>query len=183
MGSAAPETTAEKLVWLDKIAGTKQALVTSTYLPGVAQQTSGYLSIYYLEWEDGDFIVKGKWPEAMSGYPHGGAPEAVSITDWFGPAPTIYAEGASSGQGYDCTYFELTELRRDAPKSVALVRLSYSNEGAVESGATIIDGKIVAIVPGKSFTIRYTGSRNFTETWTRKGGRYVLPHETRMKTC
>ena len=170
--------TAEKLLLI----GNRAVLVTSTNFPNGSHGTIGYLGVYYLSAVGNGFTVEGKWPEAVSGHGHGGQPNPWSITERFGKVKSIYSEAGWSGQGYTCSGFALTELAPDAPRSVAWVPIYYDDLGA-ENGVTKIEGKIAKIVPGKSFVVRYTGSRTFSETWTRKGNEYVLQGNTRMKTC
>jgi hypothetical protein len=170
--------TAEKLLWIDD----RAVLVTSTYFPGGTHGTIGYLDVYYLAAAGDGFSVKGKWPEAVSGNGHGGEPNPWSITDRFGAIKSIYSEAGWSGQGYSCSSFKVTELAPGAPRSVAVVPIYYDDLGT-ENGVTKIEGRITKIVPDRSFTVRYTGRRTFSETWTRKGNKYVLKGETRMETC
>src|SRR6188768_3257946 len=169
---------AEKLV----VNGDNTILITSNSYYMACRSCAGSLGIYYLKRRKNGFAVTGQWPDAVQGGGMGMEPYEWSVTRRFGDLPMIYSEAGGMGGGYSCSGFALTELTPDAPRSVAWVPIYYDDLGA-ENGVTKIEGKIAKIVPGKSFVVRYTGSRTFSETWTRKGNEYVLQGNTRMKTC
>lgn len=173
------ETEAKKLIWL----GDTAILITTTTYKDASHGTEGKLGIYYLKAAGAGFTVTGKWPDAVLGNGFGGPADFWVIARRFGPLPVLYSEAGFMGQGYTCTWFELTELAPDEPKSLASVPIYYDDTGALEEGGIVIEGKITTIVPGKSFTVHYTGARTFTETWVRHGDDYVLRGKTRMKEC
>jgi len=109
----------------------------------------------------------------------------VSVSTKFGPLPMIVAEGGGTWQGYSCDLVRLVELTPTGPRELADIP-TYYDDSAVNPDAnkgTTLTGKIANIQSGKSFDVVYSGSRNFTETWVRRGDKYALAGETRMLSC
>lgn len=172
-------TKAAKLIWQ----GDRAVLITVTEAEGACHACSGSLGIYYLAAVGDGFRVTGKFPEAVPGNGYGGAPSKWEISDKFGPVAVIYSEAGWTGQGYTCTSFTLTELA-DKPAKLATVPIFYDDRDTGSDDAKgMIDGKLAAIEPGKSFTVHYTGAHTFDETWRVGGSQYRLAGASRMLTC
>ena len=64
-----------------------------------------------------------------------------------------------------------------------LVTFMTVYEDSTRAGGESIEGKIADIVPGQSFAVRFSGSREFTSTYVRRGGRYVLASGEALEGC
>lgn len=139
---------------------------------------AGALAVHYLRAVGDKFEVTGAWPDAATGAGWGAAPK-WKITNLFTSFPAIYEEGAGGGQGYTCASANLIELAPAGPVTSGPIRLHYDNDGAVtdNQAKVSIDGKIVNLKKDVSFDIAYTGSQSFTESWVKRGGRFVLQGE------
>jgi hypothetical protein len=173
-------TKAGKLLWQ----GDHAVLITVTESEDACHACSGSLGIYYLVARDGAFRVTGKFPKAVPGNGYGQPPNTWSVSEKFGPVPVIYSEAGWMGQGFSCMNFRLTELRADKPVEVANVPIFYddSDTGYPDHKGQL-EGKFGPIVPGKSFTLNFTGFKRFSQIWVRKGDIYVLSGADRMETC
>ncbi|MEO5868017.1 MAG: hypothetical protein ABIS14_00385 [Sphingomonas sp.] len=172
-------TTPAKLVWH----GDTAFLITSSAVKDGCHACSGSLGIYYLKADGARFAVTGKFPHAVEGQGFGAPPSGWSVSDRFGPSPVLYSEGGYTGQGYTCTSFDLTEFGADKPVKLVTVPIHYDNSDVGDGPAESIDGKIASIEPGKSFTVHYSGSSAFDETYLRSPTGFTLRGRTRMKTC
>ncbi|WP_375194918.1 SHOCT domain-containing protein [Sphingobium sp.] len=155
-------------------------LLTSTEIAEGCHACTGAIGVYYLERRGEGFAVKGKWPQAISGWGWGAAPADWSVTDKFTSYPAIYAEGGFTAQGYTCGSATITELRPDGPVTSDLITLSYSNGGAVmDNGMTMggeaereLNGRITHIVRDQGFDVVVPGEP-IREHYVRKGNRFV----------
>lgn len=150
---------------------------------------SGAVAITYLKTEGDGFTVSGKWPTLVRGTGWGAEPD-WKVTDAYTPYPAIYVEAGWSGQGYSCESAIITELTPDAPVQSDPIRLSSSNEGAVDpdTGKTMggeplsnLTGTIADVVKGKSIAVRASGTATFVERYAYRDGKFVpLQKESRL---
>lgn len=146
-------------------------LVSQGHVPDASHADSGYVAVHYLTAADAGFTVARAFPEAVKSGSFGEMSE-MAVSSKFGDLPVIYTEGGGTWQGYTCGWTTLTELRPDGPKELVTFMDSYEDGNSDEGGSTA--GKIADIVPGRSFTVTFTGARNFTAIYIRRGDRYVL---------
>lgn len=171
IGEEDVEFTPGKLVWTDDGA----ILISEGRVRDFAHVSSGKLAVHYLRPEGGSFVlVKAFVPAVETGSM--GAMSEWGVSSAFGDRPMIYAEGGGTWQGYTCASTELVELRAGGPARVALIPTTYDNSGSIvdDAAAVSYDGKILNIVKGRSFDVRYTGSKRFTDHYVLRGGSYVL---------
>jgi hypothetical protein len=147
-------------------------LVNEGRISDAAHVDAGTVAVHYLRRAGSGFAVARAFPEAVVSGSNGAMAE-MAVSDKFSDLPVIYAQGGGTWQGYTCSWTTLTELRPDGPAELVRFMDGYSNAGAVEGGAESSEGKIADIVPGRSFTVRFTGTRAFTATYVRRGGKYV----------
>ena len=109
-----------------------------------------------------------------------GNPPDWTISKDFGEYPVVISKTAGVWQGYRCGSTTLTELRPDGPFDLAQFHSDYSNSGAIrgESEPESVDGEVGNIVAGKSFEVRYYGTRSFVHRYVRKGETFVLTDDT-----
>jgi hypothetical protein len=176
-GTQAVITKAERLVQLPF----GVALLTTTARPDACHACAGFVGVYYLKDEGGQFKVTGKWPEAVSGWGWGNVPEWRLSNDYT-VNPAVVASGTDGNQGYFCGGTSITELTVKGPVT-SFIATSATNEGAVDpdSGADMggnplktLEGKIVGVQKGKSLQVKVTGTDSFTESYAMKGGKFVL---------
>lgn len=133
----------------------------------------GTLGLFYLRETPGPkFEEVRRWPDAVAGGTMGNPPQWKIRTD-FADRPVIEATGGGVWQGYGCDTTTLTELTASGPKLLATFASGYSSEGAEGDAGQIYDGTIVNVVRGRSFDVRFTGTRTITEHYVRKGAEYV----------
>lgn len=148
-------------------------LVSEGRVADAAHVDSGYVGAFYLRADGTGFALAKAYPEAVKSGSFGQMSE-IAVSAKFSDLPVVYAQGGGTWQGYTCSWTTLTELRPEGPAELVSFMDSYSNEGAVEDGGESTSGKIADIVPGRSFNVRFTGSRTFTASYVRRGNRYVL---------
>lgn len=134
---------------------------------------NGTLGLFYLrEIAGAKFEEVRRWPDAVAGGTMGNPPRWEIRSD-IADRPVIEATGGGVWQGYGCDTTTLTELTTEGPKLLATFASGYSSEGAEGDAGQIYDGTIVNVVRGRSFDVRFTGTRTLTEHYVRKGAEYV----------
>jgi hypothetical protein len=183
------ETTSPvQLIWQ----GDRAVLITKTEITQGCHYCGGSLGIYYLKPAGDTFTVVGKFPRATLLGSFGQAPE-WSVSNTFGPVPTLVARNGAGGQGYACGSIELTELAADRPRKLVKVTAEYVDTGdglRPNPGSFQLEGQIGKIVPGKSFTMSYTGIKvgtaglqNFSETYVRTAKGYAVVGKSKLQPC
>jgi hypothetical protein len=172
--------------------GDRAILITKTELAQGCHYCGGSLGIYYLKAAGDTFTVVGRFPRATLPGSFGRAPE-WSVSNAFGPVPTLVVRNGTGGQGYSCGSIELTELAADRPRTLVKVTADYDGTGGgprPNPGSFQLAGEMGKIVPGTSFTMTYTGIRvgtagpqNFSETYVRTATGYALPGKSRLQPC
>lgn len=155
-------------------------LVSGGEVPDASHADSGYVAAHYLRADGDAFAVTRAFPDAVKSGSNGALTE-MSVSGKFGPLPVIYAQGGGTWQGYTCAWTTLTELRAAGPSELVTFMTVY--EDSTRAGGESIEGKIADIVPGQSFAVRFSGSREFTSTYVRRGGRYVLASGEALEGC
>ena len=186
-GEHGSETRAAGLIWR----GDRAILITTTEIAQGCHYCGGSLGIYYLAPAGEGFAVTGKYPRATLPGSFGRAP-IWSVSDAFGPGPTLVARNGTGGQGYACGSIELTELAAERPRKLVRVTADYDGTGdgpRPNPGSYQLKGEMGAIVPGKSFTMDYTGIRvgtgpqKFSETYVRTATGYALNGKSKLQPC
>ncbi len=177
-------TRSEQLIRL----GDRAVLITSTQLKQGCHYCAGWLGIYYLKPAGDSFTVTGRFPHAVDG--SGGAP-AWTVSDRFGSL-AIESKSGSGGQGYVCNWLELVDFPPEGPRKLVKVTVDFDETGPgpdIIPGSLQVSGKIGDIVPGKSFTVDYsgikvaTGKQRFSETYRRTATGYARVGKSRVESC
>lgn len=169
------------LVWV----GDRAVLISPGENLDECHACTGALAIHYLEPAGDSFRVTGSWPALVKGAGYGKPPSDWRVTDQFAEYPVLIEEGGYTAQGCTSGGITLTELRPERPVRSARIPTIYSNQSGfgADNGAEI-EGEIANIDKGASFDVVYSGSRDFTETWIRRGDSFELRGgETRMPIC
>lgn len=147
---------------------------------------SGAIGIHYLKLQGSGLAVKRSWPLQMKGGSFGAPPSDWKLRRDLGRNLYITTEGGFTGQGQTCASLLLTELTPERPISRGRVSTYYSNEGAIteDDKKTQWTGRIIQIVPDRSFNVTYTGSDHFTEHYQLQGEEYRRQAKSRFEdTC
>ena len=144
---------------------------------------AGTLAVHYLDPVGDGFALRGEWLSG-GGRDDWGQPPDWRISTEISTRPMLRTEGGGGNQGIFCTDASFFEFTDDGPRRVAQVPLGYSNAGAVGEGPTEIEGRIVDVRRDRSFLVRYSGSRTFSERWVRRGPVYrPSGGETQLPRC
>lgn len=165
---------------VDNVAATERAarLIDTPFGPVLLTEVNstetchacvGYVGAYYLKEVNGQFEVTARYPTALSSWGWGTAPEGWRVVDTFTQYPALYAEGGYVNQGYATSGAAVVELTPSGPKTSA-IDLGSDNSGAVDNGATSIEGHIANIAKGRSFDVVFTGTCSGTQRYTLQGG-------------
>jgi hypothetical protein len=120
------------------------------------------------------YLASGKsYPDTVQGGSIGAFGE-WSVDDRFSAYPVIVSSAGGTGQGYTCSTTQLTELRPEGPTKLVSFKDHFDNDGVPGAKPEAIDGKVVAVERGRGFTVQFTGTRQFTAVYTRKGNSYDL---------
>lgn len=177
-----------RLVWM----GDRAVLISPGEIADACHGCYGSLAIHYLRPSGDGFEVEGEWLERAGGSSFGAAGSNWGVSDRFGPHPVVYAESGFTGQGYTCTVMTMTELAPREPIQSDAVPIHMDNAGAVldETGRTgggdplrEVSGEIVDVAKGRGFTVRFTGTERFDETYVYRGGRFVRTSGESRATC
>jgi len=146
----------------------------------------GTIGIHYLTPKGDRFEVSGAWPTQIGGAAWGAPTNDMSISRNFSSYPVVMSEFGDMNQG--CSYggVSLTELRPEEPSRWGSVRTGFSNANPYSEGDRIknVSGEITDIQKDRSFKVVYKGDDSFTETYVRRGSKFVLTaKETRMPVC
>lgn len=164
----------------------RSALVSTGASDCTGQACSGRNTIHYLRREGARYAVDGEWLDVGASGVVGNPATRWGRTDAIADDPVLYTEGGGVWQGHSCSYASLTQLTATGPVEIARLPVHYSNGGAAEDAAAIVtlSGSIVAAVKGREFTVRYTGSRDFSEKYVRNAdGQYLPAAASRMSPC
>ena len=167
--AAAPQgvVTGEKLTTAKTIdTSFGQVRIEEVGLKDGAHVEGGRLAVTYL--------ASGKsYPDAVQGGSFGAFGQ-WSVDERFSAYPVIVSSAGGTGQGYTCSTTQLTELRPEGPAKLVSFKDHFDNDGGPGGKSESIDGKIVAVERDRGFTVQFTGTRQFTAIYTRKGNSYDL---------
>lgn len=169
-----------------ELGGGRIALISTGALRDAGHAEDGLNAVHYLMRVRGRLRVTERWFGLGAGGSHGVSATRWGMTRALSRWPVLYTEGGGTWQGCTVTVATLTELRPAGPIDVAGFPTGFDNGGMVERPrAQRVDGAIAAAIPDRSFTVRYSGSMRFSETYARTGNRYRLSRrrESRMPGC
>jgi len=163
------------------------ALFSTGILRFAGHPSDGLNAVHYLARRGRRLVVLGGWFGIGASGSNGEAAARWGVTRALSRFPAIYSEGGGSWQGCRVKFAVLTELRRAGPVDVTdLLPVYYSNAGMVgEENAETVEGTLSSAIPNRSFTVRYSGTMRFSETYVRTGEGYRLAgaRESRVPGC
>lgn len=169
------------------LGGGRIALVTTGISVEGGHSSPGVNAVHYLAREGGRLRVTGRWFGVGVDGSDGRSATRWAVSRALSRRPVVYLEGGGVWQGCRVAFATLTELRPAGPVDVADFPVGYSDvdTGWTNSGRAV-EGALASAVPDRSFTVRYTGSMRFIETYTRSaGGAYRLAggRESQVPAC
>ena len=147
--------------------------------PDASHAQSGEIDVSYLR-KTGDGTVVAKHFPATVRLGSFGSMSDWSVDNRFARYPVIVSNGGGTWQGQTCSWTVLTELRPEGPVELVSFENSYDNSGYIgddnenSEKATSVESEIDGIEKDKSFTVRFTGTQNFTARYVRQGDKYRL---------
>ncbi len=158
-------------------------LLSGGSLVDAGHSDGGINAVHYLRDQEGGWqLITGSQNIGSTGTV-GNPATAWAFTDKLGRNPYLITSGGGVWQGCMIENTTVTELT----PAGAVDRGTFTS--AMSSGAGIgqteqeYNGEIVAAVPDKSFTVRYTGSEKFDQTFERKGDSYQIVGKDRVPGC
>ncbi len=146
----------------------------------------GVLGIFYLAESEGQFAVKGRWPDFVSGSIMGNPPEWEVRND-VSDHPVVVSTAGGVWQGYSCASMSLIELGSEGPRQIAEFPSQYDDSGAKggDQLVTGIEGRLQNPVKNVRFEVGYEGTRSFTHRYIRTPeGKYALEeNDDSVPTC
>ncbi|WP_427791696.1 hypothetical protein [Brevundimonas diminuta] len=169
------------------LSDTRVALVSTGANDCTGQACSGMNAVHYLGHDAGEprypYSLQGEWLDVGAAGVVGNPALRWGWTTAMGEHPVLYTEAGGVWQGRACGQAVLTELTPEGPVEIASLQIYFSDADA-EDGDTGVEGVISAAEKGRSFTVSYSGSSDFTETYRRgPDGRYRLDGKSRVPAC
>lgn len=159
------------------------ALLSVGSLEDAGHSEGGVNAIHYLMGSPTGWVKQGEWIGLGATGTVGNGATSWAFTGLLGANPYLVTAGGGVWQGCLISSAVVTELTPDGPVD----RGSFTD--AMGSGAGIgqteqgYDGQIVAAVPGKSFTVGYTGTKAFRQQYVLKDGKYALVGKDKVPGC
>ncbi|MEN5147035.1 hypothetical protein [Brevundimonas diminuta] len=169
------------------LSDTRVALISTGANECTGQACSGMNAVHYLDHEAGapryPYSLQGEWLDVGAAGVVGNAALRWGWTTAIADNPVLYTEAGGVWQGRACGQAVLTELTSDGPVEIANLQIYFSDASGDESDGDV-EGVIVSAEQGRSFTVSYSGSARFTETYRRGAdGRYHLDGQSRVPAC
>ncbi|SPU46935.1 hypothetical protein [Brevundimonas diminuta] len=169
------------------LSDTRVALVSTGANECTGQACSGMNAVHYLDHDAGapryPYTLQGEWLDVGAAGVVGNPALRWGWTKAIAANPVLYTEAGGVWQGRGCGYAELTELTPSGPVRIARIQ-TYFSDASADDGEAGVDGVITAADQGRSFTVSYTGSASFKETYTRGAdGQFRLDGQSRVPSC
>lgn len=151
------------------------------------QACTGLNAVHYLAHDAGapryPYSLQGEWLGVGAAGVVGNPALRWGWTPAIADNPVLYTEAGGVWQGRACGYALLTELTPSGPVDIARIPAFFS-DASTEGGDPGVEGVITTADKGRSFTVSYTGSARFNETYKRGAdGQYRLDGKSRVTTC
>lgn len=169
------------------LSNTRVALVSTGANECTGQACSGMNTVHYLGHDAGapqyPYSLQGEWLDVGATGVVGNPALRWGWTTAITNNPVLYTEAGGVWQGRACGQAMLTELTPDGPVEIANIQIYFSDSSA-ENGEMDVDGVIISADKGRSFTVSYSGSSRFTETYRRGAdGRFKLDGRSQVPAC
>ena len=169
------------------LSDTRVALVSTGANACTGQACTGLNAVHYLSHDAGEprhpYSLQGEWLDVGAAGVMGNPALQWGWTRAIADNPVLFTEAWGVWQGRACGYAVLTELTPSGPKDIARIQTSFSDASS-DDGDPGVEGVIISADKGRSFTVSYSGSARFDETYTRGAdGQYRLQGASRVTAC
>lgn len=167
------------------LGGDMYALISMGQNENNGHVASGMNAVHYLRKTAAGYKVVGEWMDIGAVGTFGEPALSYVLTTKLGKNPYLISEAGGTWQGYTCEWTYLTELTPDKPEPRGSFASGYSNSGAVSNkrNAMNLESVMISAIPDTSFTVRFSGTRKFEQTWLRGKGEYTLKGEDEVPEC
>lgn len=167
--------------------GDDRVALISTATTSDCHACSGAVAVHYLRRSGVGFALIDGWLETLRGNGWGRPPDLAMRAD-ISDRPVIEARFAFGNQGFDCEWISLVELGPRRPVTLLdHAKLSYDNEGAgTEADGIVPETTSAVLIPGRlgrSFALRYSGTRAATVTYRRVDGTFRADRRAPIRSC
>ena len=170
-------------VLLVKVAPKLYALLSTGSLDNAGHSSEGINAIHYLADREGGYKYVDSWFDKGATGTVGNGATAWASTKMLGSNTMFLTEEGGVWQGCGISSTTATELGAKGPVDVASF-ISHSSSGAGRGQAKYsYTGKITSAVKDKSFTVTYSGTSRFSQTYVRKGAKYERVGPDRVRKC
>lgn len=152
-------------------------------LADAGHSEGGMNAIHYLKASANGWVKQGEWIGLGSVGTVGNAATSWAFTGLLGPNPYLVTAGGGVWQGCLVSGAAVTELTPDGPVDRGGFTDAMSSGAGIGQTEQEYDGKIVAAVPGKSFTVGYTGTKALKQQYVLKNGKYELVGKDQIPGC
>lgn len=159
------------------------ALLSIGHQDEAGHVSTGINAIHYLRDTEGGWQLKGEWLGNGATGTFGNGATAWGFTHALGKYPYLVTSGGGVWQGCAVGSAVVTELAPDGPVDRGSFTDGMSSGAGVGQKEQEYEGKIVAAVPDKSFTVAYTGTRTITQQYVLKNGKYEPVGKDRIPGC
>jgi hypothetical protein len=166
------------------LGGDMFALVSMGYNEIAGHAQSGISTVHYLRKTAAGYKVVGEWMDIGVAGTFGQPALGYALTAKLGKNPYLVTHAGGTWQGYTCEITALTELTPTKPLERGSFASGYSNSGEMSKRKRQnLEGVIASAVPDYSFTVRFSGTRKFTQTWVRGEKEYTLKGAEEVPQC
>lgn len=145
--------------------------------------SSGINAIHYLRAPEGGWKRAGEWFGNGATGTFGNGATAWGFTKALGRNLYLVTSGGGVWQGCAVGSAVVTELAPDGPVDRGSFTDGMSSGGGTGQTEQEYEGRIVAAVPDKSFTVAYTGTRAIKQQYVLKDGKYELVGKDQIPGC
>ena len=168
---------------MHKLSDNVWVLVSGGTLVDAGHSDGGMNAVHYLRDAEGGWQVISDWWEIGATGTVGNPATAWAFTDKLGKNPYLVTSGGGVWQGCMVESTMVTELMPNGPADRSGFTSAMSSGAGAGQKEQQYDGAIVAAVPDKSFTVRYTGTESFEQTYKREGDDYLVVGKDRVPGC
>ncbi len=152
-------------------------------LEDAGHSEGGVNAVHYLKGSPTGWVKQGEWIGLGATGTVGNGATSWAFTSLLGTNPYLVTAGGGVWQGCLVSSAVVTELAPAGPVDRGGFTDAMSSGAGIGQTEQGYDGQIVAAVPGKSFTVGYTGTKAFKQQYVLKDGKYALVGKDNVPGC
>lgn len=152
-------------------------------LEDAGHSEGGLNAIHYLKSSPAGWVKQGEWIDLGATGTVGNGATSWAFSSLIGRNPYLITAGGGVWQGCAIGSAVVTELTSDGPVDRGSFTDGMSSGAGLGQTEQDYEGKIVAAIPDKSFTVAYTGTRAFKQQYVLKGDKYELVGKDQVPGC